>query len=355
MEGKAACGATLQRVRLWSAKHSFLIVFNPNLTRTEWQSRLRGLLQGCTAAGAAPQPRFQSSGKVTPGRGQGRAAAGAVLVAKSFHLVCCTRQVPTSKAEGKAACEAALQGVRVDIGTDPFSIRSLKPRYCPVQELGLPVRADVPLLGFIGRLDYQKGVDIIRDSFDWLMSEGCQLILLGSGREDLENSLRCAYAKHVKNLVYDIALNAPSLSQIVPSGATSTAPSARIKACARQPLERPDALWRSCSVAPASPPAPTALSCFTKHAANHSTNHTHQKHTINSRTMLRREMEGNRKDQCRGWVGFSSAMAHRITAGADILLMPSRFEPCGLNQVGRAERVFGLRLVSNLPCHLRQA
>ncbi len=26
-------------------------------------------------------------------------------------------------------------------------------------------------------------------------------------------------------------------------------------------------------------------------------------------------------------------MAHRITAAADILLMPSRFEPCGLNQL----------------------
>ena len=26
-------------------------------------------------------------------------------------------------------------------------------------------------------------------------------------------------------------------------------------------------------------------------------------------------------------------MAHRITAGADILLMPSMFEPCGLNQL----------------------
>ena len=59
-----------------------------------------------------------------------------------------------------------------------------------MQELGLPENPDVPLLGFIGRLDYQKGVDIIRDSYDWLMAEGCQLVLLGSGAPDLENSLR---------------------------------------------------------------------------------------------------------------------------------------------------------------------
>ena len=30
---------------------------------------------------------------------------------------------------------------------------------------------------------------------------------------------------------------------------------------------------------------------------------------------------------------FSNPLAHRIEAGADIFLMPSRFEPCGLNQI----------------------
>lgn len=45
------------------------------------------------------------------------------------------------------------------------------------------------------------------------------------------------------------------------------------------------------------------------------------------------DMENRNKDKCRGWVGFSVKMAHRITAGCDILLMPSRFEPCGLNQL----------------------
>ncbi|KAK8455183.1 hypothetical protein SEVIR_4G099100v4 [Setaria viridis] len=113
---------------------------------------------------------------------------------------------------GKRQCKAALQ-----------------------RELGLEVRDDVPLLGFIGRLDGQKGVDIIGDAMPWLAGQDVQLVMLGAGRGDLERML--------------------------------------------QHLER-----------------------------------MHQ-------------------DKVRGWVGFSVPMAHRITAGADVLLMPSRFEPCGLNQL----------------------
>ncbi len=32
-------------------------------------------------------------------------------------------------------------------------------------------------------------------------------------------------------------------------------------------------------------------------------------------------------------IGFSNALAHKIEAGADMFLMPSRYEPCGLNQM----------------------
>ena len=40
-----------------------------------------------------------------------------------------------------------------------------------------------------------------------------------------------------------------------------------------------------------------------------------------------------RPDKFRVWLGYNNALAHQIEAGADIFLMPSRYEPCGLNQI----------------------
>jgi starch synthase len=37
--------------------------------------------------------------------------------------------------------------------------------------------------------------------------------------------------------------------------------------------------------------------------------------------------------QLRAWLRFDNDLAHRITAGADLMLVPSRYEPCGLNQM----------------------
>lgn len=39
------------------------------------------------------------------------------------------------------------------------------------------------------------------------------------------------------------------------------------------------------------------------------------------------------KESCRAWIGFDNELAHRIYAGCDLLLMPSMYEPCGLNQM----------------------
>src|SRR5262249_3190392 len=32
-------------------------------------------------------------------------------------------------------------------------------------------------------------------------------------------------------------------------------------------------------------------------------------------------------------IGYDNGLSHRIEAGADIFLMPSHYEPCGLNQI----------------------
>jgi starch synthase len=102
------------------------------------------------------------------------------------------------------------------------------------QQLGLEVQGG-PLLGFIGRLVEQKGVDWLIAVMPELLERGCQFAILGSGDPRFEEPL---------------------------------------KQLARQ--------W------------PGQLSLT---------------------------------------LGYDEGLSHRITAGCDIFLMPSRFEPCGLNQM----------------------
>ncbi len=39
------------------------------------------------------------------------------------------------------------------------------------------------------------------------------------------------------------------------------------------------------------------------------------------------------REQCNVFIGYDEALAHLVYAGSDFLLMPSRVEPCGLNQL----------------------
>ena len=45
------------------------------------------------------------------------------------------------------------------------------------------------------------------------------------------------------------------------------------------------------------------------------------------------QLLGEFPDRVAFYRGFNEALAHRIEAGSDIFLMPSRYEPCGLNQM----------------------
>lgn len=46
-----------------------------------------------------------------------------------------------------------------------------------------------------------------------------------------------------------------------------------------------------------------------------------------------RALEWNNRHSVRAWIGYSNRLAHLIEAGSDMFLMPSRYEPCGLNQI----------------------
>lgn len=72
---------------------------------------------------------------------------------------------------GKALCKAALQ-----------------------EELGLPVRPEVPLYAMVARLDFQKGVDAVLKLAPWLSDQDLQLVVLGSGSAALERGLRAMQA-----------------------------------------------------------------------------------------------------------------------------------------------------------------
>jgi starch synthase len=100
---------------------------------------------------------------------------------------------------------------------------------------GLPENKTIPLLGFVGRLVEQKGIDLIIDILPKLFSENIQVVFLGEGDESCQNALQ--------------------------------------KLASRYPQQ---------------------MGLF---------------------------------------IGYDEPLAHGIQAGADIFLMPSRFEPCGLTQI----------------------
>jgi starch synthase len=46
-----------------------------------------------------------------------------------------------------------------------------------------------------------------------------------------------------------------------------------------------------------------------------------------------RELAAAHPSRVGAFIGFDEGLAHLVEAGADMFLMPSRFEPCGLNQM----------------------
>ncbi len=117
-----------------------------------------------------------------------------------------------SLAIGKPACKRGLQ-----------------------ERLQLPVRAEVPLLGMVSRMSWQKGFDLIGVCASRLLERDVQVVFLGNGQPEYEDLCRHLASAHPQKV--------------------------------------------------------------------------------------------------RAIIGYDEALAHLIEAGSDMFLMPSKFEPCGLNQM----------------------
>lgn len=102
-------------------------------------------------------------------------------------------------------------------------------------QVGLPVDKDIPVIAFIGRLEEQKGSDILAEAIPLFIEENVQIIVLGTGKKKMEKQLE--------------------------------------------------------------------------------------------------ELEEKYPNKARGVAKFSVPLAHQIFAGADLIVIPSRFEPCGLVQL----------------------
>ena len=104
-----------------------------------------------------------------------------------------------------------------------------------LDQFGIPESIHRPVIGIVSRMAYQKGFDMLYSIGDEIISEGCSLVVIGTGEEK--------YANYFRGL----------------------------------------------------------------------------------------------KERYPSYVGvkimYDEALAHKIEAGADMFLMPSRFEPCGLNQI----------------------
>ncbi|MBE6728579.1 MAG: glycogen synthase GlgA [Ruminococcaceae bacterium] len=57
---------------------------------------------------------------------------------------------------------------------------------CLQQDMGLPVRDDVPLIGIVTRLVKHKGIDLVKHVFEELLNADLQFVILGSGEWEFE-------------------------------------------------------------------------------------------------------------------------------------------------------------------------
>ena len=82
------------------------------------------------------------------------------------------------------------------------------------QRLDLPVRPDVPLLGFVARLTHQKGIDLLLEAIDDLVDLDLQIIIQGVGESKYHAILNTIDMRYPKDVAVCLAFDEKIAHQI---------------------------------------------------------------------------------------------------------------------------------------------
>ena len=103
-----------------------------------------------------------------------------------------------------------------DPSTDPlievdYSWRSIgrkqKNKVLLQEELGLEADKNVPMIGMVGRLSGQKGLDLVQCVLNEIMATGVQLVVLGKGDDNYVSMFRSAQMRYPGRLAARIEMN----------------------------------------------------------------------------------------------------------------------------------------------------
>jgi starch synthase len=98
------------------------------------------------------------------------------------------------------------------------------------QRVGLPIAAELPLFGFVGRLTEQKGVDLVVKIAPRLAALPAQLALIGNGAQTFETDLRAVAKAHPHAIAVEIGFD-ESLAHLIEAGADAFLMPSRFEPC----------------------------------------------------------------------------------------------------------------------------
>lgn len=114
-----------------------------------------------------------------------------------------------------------------------YSVASLGKRRKNREALGSRFGLDPssgPLFALVSRLTWQKGIDIVDENVDWLVSLGGQLVVLGSGDAHLEAAMAGAAARHPGRVGF-VGGYDEALSHLIQGGADIVLVPSRFEPC----------------------------------------------------------------------------------------------------------------------------